>query len=189
MYFPAAQQGGGAFWIVVRSRARTEQVGAMFRRQVAAVDRELPVTTIRTLDQLIESSVAQPKFSTVMLTVFAGMALILAAVGLYGVISYGVSQRTREIGVRMALGAQRTTVVRLVITQALAVTAVGIGIGAALALAGGRVMGGLLFGVKPADPLVFGLVIIGLAAVAMLAAAVPAIRAARIDPCHAIRES
>jgi putative ABC transport system permease protein len=191
MYFPAAQYAEGLdrFWVVVRSRAPPDRLGVMFRRDIAALDRELPVTVIRTIDQVIESSVAQPKFSTVMLTVFAAIALILAAVGLYGVISYGVSQRTREIGVRMALGARRTTVVMMVITQALMVTAVGIAVGAAVALAGGRIMGGLLFGVKPADPLVFLLVILGLGTVAMIAAAVPAVRASRIDPCDAMRGS
>jgi predicted permease len=188
MYFPAAQTGSSALWVVVRSQVPPDRLGPMFRRQLALLDRELPVAELRTIDQLIDSSVAQPKFSTVMLTVFAGLALILAAVGLYGVISYGVSQRTREIGVRMALGAGRSRVVAMVIAQALGVTAVGIAVGAVVALAGGRIIGGLLFGVKPADPLVFLLVIVGLGTVAILAAAVPAVRASRIDPCDAIRE-
>jgi predicted permease len=189
MYFPLGQKGERGMWVVVRSQAPPERLGPMFRRQTAAVDRERPVAAVRTIDQLVESSVAQPKFSTVMLTVFAALALILAAVGLYGVISYGISQRTREIGVRMALGASRSTVVKMVVGDALVMTAAGIAIGGGIALAAGRIMGGLLFGVKPADPMVFLLVILGLGAVGMMAAAVPAVRASRIDPSDAIRES
>lgn len=123
-----------------------------------------------------------------MLSIFAAVALVLAAVGLYGVISYSVTQRSREIGVRIALGAQRRDVIAIVVGQAMALTAAGIVIGALGALAGGQLMAKLLYDVKSTDPMVFGGVVILLGTVALVAAALPALRATRIDPTAAMRE-
>src|SRR6185503_18413448 len=113
------------------------------------------------------SSIAQPRFSMLMLGIFAAVALLLAAIGIYGVISYSVAQRTHEIGVRMALGARQVDVVRMVAKQVLVMAGIGIAIGGALALAAGGVLTKLLFGVRPSDPLTFGAVALGLAAVAL----------------------
>jgi predicted permease len=186
-YFPFAQSANPSAWIVVRSTAPVDRVGSLLRREVTAVDRDVPVAAIQTLEQLIEMSVAQPRFSMTMLTLFALLALILAAVGLYGVISYSVAQRVREIGVRIALGARRRRVVGMVVGQAMAMTAVGVVIGGIGALATGGVLANLLFGVRPKDPMVLAGVVVLLGGVALIAAAVPALRAARIDPSVAIR--
>jgi putative ABC transport system permease protein len=132
--------------------------------------------------------VAQPRFSMLMLTIFAALALVLAAVGLYGVISYSVTQRSREIGVRIALGARRGNVIGSVVGRAMGLTGLGIGLGTLGSLAAGRLLSGLLYGVTATDPLVFGGVVLLLAAVALVAAGIPALRASRIDPVMTMRE-
>jgi putative ABC transport system permease protein len=131
--------------------------------------------------------VAQERLTMVLLSVFAGAALLLAAVGIYGVIAYSVTQRTQEIGIRMALGAQRGDVLRMVVGQAALLSAAGIACGAGAALGLTRLMVGLLYEVRPADPLTFGAVAVVLAAVALLASYVPARRATRVDPVIALR--
>jgi putative ABC transport system permease protein len=131
--------------------------------------------------------VAEPRFSMLLLTIFAGVAILLASVGIYGVISYNVTQRSSEIGVRMALGAQRGDVLRLVVGQAMAMAAAGVAIGMLLSLWGSRMLSSMLFGVGPRDPLVLASVAVFLFLVALAAALAPAMRAARIDPTIAIR--
>jgi putative ABC transport system permease protein len=161
-------------------------IGAI-RNDVRALDRELPIDKVKTLDQFLAESVAQPRFNTLLLTLFACVALILTAVGLYGVMAYSVTQRTREIGVRVALGAQTGDVLRLVVGQGMKLTLLGAALGLVLALALTRVMKSLLFGVSPTDPLTFALITTALILVALTACFIPARRATRIDPMTALR--
>ena len=161
----------------------TNAVVSIIREQ----DPELAVADIRTMDEVVSHSVAQQQLTMTMLTVFAVAALLLAAVGIYGVISYSVTQRTQEIGIRMALGAQRTEVLRMIVGQALLLAVIGIAAGGAAALLLTRLMTGLLFDVKPGDPLTFLTVASLLAAVATVASYVPGRRATRVDPVVALR--
>jgi putative ABC transport system permease protein len=188
IYYPFAQSVFNQAWLIVRSETPVESLTGMLRSELAAMDRGLPLSSVTTLDQQIEQSVAQPKFSMLMLSVFAALALVLAAVGLYGVISYSVTQRAREIGVRIALGARRGNVIGSVVGRAMALTGLGIGLGTLGSLAAGKVLSGLLYGVKATDPLVFGGVVALLSVVALVAAGIPALRASRIDPVTAMRE-
>ena len=144
-------------------------------------------TDVKTMADALAESVAQPRFYAILLGSFAAIALIIAALGIYGVISYAVNQRTRELGIRIALGAQRKRVVRLVIGQGLALTLVGIVIGLAGAYMLTRLIASLLFGVAPADPLTFTVVALVFVAVACLASYLPARRAAAVDPIIAMR--
>jgi putative ABC transport system permease protein len=160
---------------------------AAVRREVSAVDREQPVFNIRSLEQVMADSVSRQRFQTLLLGAFAATALLLAAIGVYGVVSYSVSQRTGEIGIRMALGARPRDVLRLVIGQGLTLTVLGLVLGLAGALGLTRLMAGLLFGVSAKDPLTFCVTALLLTAVALLAALVPARRATKVDPLAAIR--
>jgi predicted permease len=157
------------------------------RREVHALDPALPVEGFRTVDEVVAASVAQPRFYTVLLAIFAAVALALAAIGIFGVVSYGVAQRTREIGVRMALGADPRRVRASVVGGALALAAAGMALGLAGALAGTRLLGSLLFGVGAADPLTYAAVGAILLATAALAGYLPARRATRVDPVSALR--
>jgi putative ABC transport system permease protein len=147
----------------------------------------LAVADIRTMEQVIGDSVAQRRLTMLMLAIFAGAALVLAAVGIYGVIAYSVTERTQEIGIRMALGARQVDVLRMVVGNAMLLTAIGIGIGAAAAVMLTRLMGDLLFEVRPSDPLTFIAVVAVLAAVALTASFFPGRRASRVDPLIALR--
>ena len=157
------------------------------REIVRGLDPDLPIGWMRTQDDIVAISVARPRFTMTLLGVFAGVALVLAAVGVYGVMSHGVAQRTGEVGVRVALGAGSRDVVRLVVRQGMALALVGVAIGLATALAATRVLTGFLFEVSPTDPWTFGGVSLVVAAVALLACYVPARRASRVDPIVALR--
>jgi len=186
-YRPIGQADVSAMWVMVRSAAPTDQVTAALRRELAAIDPNLPLANVQTLRSIVDGFVAQPRFSMLMLAIFAGVALLLAAVGIYGVISYNVAQRWTEIGVRIALGATRGDILRLVVGHAMSITAVGLGLGVGIALASGRVIARLLYDVDPSDPVVLAAVTAFLAAVALIASALPALRATRIAPTVAIR--
>jgi putative ABC transport system permease protein len=142
---------------------------------------------MRSLDDIVESSVAQPRFSSLLLGIFAGLALVLAAVGLYGVMAYSVTQRTNEIGIRMALGAEQNDVVKMVIVQGMRLAIAGLAIGLVGSLGFGRLLASMLYGVSPTDLLTFALMSVALMGVAMLANYIPARRAAKVDPMVALR--
>ena len=176
------------FNVVVRSTSDPSTVMAAIRAQVREADRDLPLTELRQLKELVSESVSRPRFYTTILGVFASIALLLAAVGIYGVISYAVSLRTRELGIRLALGATGRQVSRLVLQQGVALALAGVVVGGAGSYWLTRLIGKLLFGVSAKDPLTFAGVAALLTAIAAVASFVPARRAARVDPLLAMRE-
>ncbi|HXO43565.1 MAG TPA: FtsX-like permease family protein, partial [Thermoanaerobaculia bacterium] len=186
-YEPLSQNAGRKLFLVVRSAAAAASLAPLLRREVQAVDRDVVVTAVATMEQALSDAVGPPRFRTVLLAAFAAAAVLLAAIGIYGVIAWSVAQRTHEIGVRMALGARRADVLRLVVGQGAHLAAAGIGLGLAGAFALTRVLATLLFGVSATDPLTFVLVPILLAAVALTASLIPAQRAASIDPHVALK--
>jgi putative ABC transport system permease protein len=151
------------------------------------MDKDVPVTDVQTMPDIMETSLAQPRFRTLLLGVFAAMALVLAATGIFGVISYSVSCRTNEIGVRVALGASSAAILGMVLRETLLVALAGLALGLPSALAASRVVGHMLFGVSANDPATLAAVALTLAAVAALAGYVPARRAMRVDPMVALR--
>jgi ABC-type antimicrobial peptide transport system permease subunit len=173
--------------MVVRSATPATSLSGAIKSAIAAVDPDLPVARLETLEAHVSSSVAERRFYMVVLTIFAGVALALAAIGIFGVLSYLVSQRTREIGIRVALGAGRQSVIGMVVGQALALVGVGIAIGSVAALELGTYIRAMLFQLQPNDAWTFGLVAAGLATVGLLASWLPARRAVGIDPIVAIR--
>jgi putative ABC transport system permease protein len=187
IYLPHAQYGIVDLTLVVRTKSNPISLAPEVRRQAMQLDPELAVSNIASMDQVLSDSVASRRFSTVLLGILAALGLILASVGVYGVISYGVSQRTREIGIRMALGAAQRDVLSMVVTQGMSLLLIGAVAGTLLALLLTPVMSGLLFGVSAVDPIAF----IGsetfLAVVALAASYIPARRAARVDPMVALR--
>ncbi len=174
-------------WLI---RTKTDPLSAIspIRHEFEAMDGQLTPSKILTLEAVIKDSTARENFNMLMLTVFAAVALLLAAVGIYGLMSYAVEQRTQEIGIRMALGAGRGEMMKMILGQGMQLVGVGVVIGLAAAFGLTRLLAGLLFGVKAGDPLTFGAVAIILTAVALLAAFVPAQRATRIDPILALRQ-
>jgi ABC-type antimicrobial peptide transport system permease subunit len=164
-------------------------VAPLIRTAVKQVDAQVPIGIVRQMDDVIGDSVAPRRLNFLLVSAFAAVAVILTAAGLYGVMSYLVTQRTREIGVRMALGASRASVLGLMLRQAGTMMILGIGIGVAGALALTRSLASLLFGVTASDPAIYAGVSLLLAVVALLAIAVPSSRATRIDPLAALRDS
>jgi len=160
---------------------------AEVRQAIWSVNPSIPLSQVRTLDELLSRSMARTSFSLIMLGIAAAVALILGTIGIYGVISYIVSQRTRELGVRLALGANAGDVRRMVLRHGLILCTAGVSLGLVAAFGLTRLMGALLYGVDPVDPVTFGLVSVSLTVVALLASYVPAARAAAIDPADAIR--
>ena len=173
--------------LVVRATADPSRLASALRRAAYDLDRNALITSIRTMDDIVGDSVAQPRFRAVLLGVFAGLALLLAALGIYGVVSYSTAQRTQEIGIRMALGAQPRNVLRMVLAQALRLAATGVLIGLAGSLAVSRTLSTLLYGVSTTEPAAFASVSLLLVGVAAAASLVPARRAARVDPMVALR--
>jgi putative ABC transport system permease protein len=173
--------------VIVRSQVEPSALTGMVRRAIASVDPELPLAKVETLAEVVNDSLAQPRFSLLLMAAFGGLALLLAGVGLYGVISYSVAQRTQEIGIRMALGASRRNVFAVVVGQGGRMAALGIGLGLGAALAATRTMASYLYGVEPTDGLTLALVCLLLASVAMLACYLPARRATKVDPMVALR--
>jgi predicted permease len=173
--------------LVVRAEGRAGAVVSAIRGQINRLDPALPMYNVQTMDQLIDTTVGPEQFNTLLMGIFAILALALAAIGIYGVVSYSVRERTHEIGIRLALGAQKSDVVSLVVGQGMTLTLVGVGIGIAGALGLTRFLSSLLYGVKPTDPLTFTAVSLLLICVALVACYMPAGRAARVDPMVALR--
>lgn len=173
--------------LAVQTSTMPEALTSAIREQVRSLDPDQPVTSIRTMDQLLSRTLSEAKFTLVLFGLFAGLALVLAAIGIYGVMATTVTQRTHEIGLRMALGAQKRDVLRLVIGQGMMLVLIGVAAGLAAAVALTRLMSGLLFGVSATDPVTLVLFTTLLAAVALLACYLPARRAAKVDPMVALR--
>jgi putative ABC transport system permease protein len=186
-YEPYTQMAWSDMTLFVRSDSDPSQMAGMLRSQVTSVDKDQPVADISTGDQLMAQAVAQPQLRTTLLSLFAGLALILASLGIYGVMSNTVAQRTHEIGVRMALGAGQSSVLRLVLSNGMRLTLLGIALGTAGAFALTRLMKSFLFHVTPTDPSTFVEVALFLFLVALLASYIPARRATRVDPVVALR--
>ena len=189
VYQPHEQRPAQQMTLVVRASQAGGEGGltAAVRNQVWAVDKDQPVYHIKPMGQYVADSIAERRFNMLLVAIFAGVALVLASVGIYGVMSYTVSQRTREIGLRMALGAQGRDILKLVVGQGIILTLVGVAAGVAVAFAVTRAMSSLLYGVSAADPLIFSGVALLLTFVALLACYLPARRAARVDPMEALR--
>jgi putative ABC transport system permease protein len=187
MYVPFAQAPLYGGEVVVKSSMSASSVADGIREAVHSIDKDLPVTDVESFPAALGASIAQERFRTLLLSSFSGIALVLAAVGIFGVISYSASQRTHEIGIRMALGAQQRSVLRLILGQGAKLALVGLSAGTVAALLLTRLMASLLYGISATDPLTFGAVAIVLLGVAMTACYIPARRAMRVDPMVALR--
>ena len=187
IYISQSQRANYAMSVMLRTSRPESDVAAIVRAALRSVDPALPMIDLRPMSDVVVSGVQQRRVTAIILAAFALNALLLAGVGLYGVISYSVAQRTQELGIRAALGAQRRHLVRLVLSQSVAFTAAGVVLGAAGSLAAGRLVANQLFAVRQSDPLVFVAVALILAAVAVAASAIPTLRATRADPLEALR--
>jgi putative ABC transport system permease protein len=189
LYYAIPQRGSWPLMdIVVRIDGSPEALLPSIRRRIHEMDAGLALANVNTMDQWLTNSAAQPRLNTVLLTAFAGVALLIAAIGIYGVLAYSVNQRTREIGLRMALGATPRSVLQLIVSQGMKVVLIGVGTGLAGGLALGRAVSSLMFGVQVHDPATFSVVAVVLTSVALAACIIPARRAARVDPMVALRE-
>jgi putative ABC transport system permease protein len=177
----------GVLSFAIRTRGEPDTAMSAVRQIVRAVDPNAGIDALIPVEQLVSSSVARPRFYAVLLTIFAGVAGCLAAIGIYGVLAYSVVQRTQEIGIRMALGAQRLQVLALVLRRGFMLTAIGIVLGVASATAGAQLLDGMLFGITPLDAQTFVAVSIVFSVVALLACYVPARRATKVNPIVALR--
>jgi putative ABC transport system permease protein len=190
LYVPYAQSHHKHFEMTLAIRAGVAALPTLrsaIQRELKQLDAIVPVANYRTLPELLSETTVRPRFITLLLGLFAAAALMLTVIGLYGVVAYGVNQRTREIGIRMALGAQRQNILALVTGQGMRPAFVGVGVGMAGAFALTRLLAGQLYEIKPTDPATFGIVALGLVFVSLAACYIPARRAAKIDPMAALR--
>ncbi len=187
LYTPHLQSGAGSLSVAARTTADPLGMAAAVTREARALDPNLPLYDVKTMEQWLSESLARRRFAMLMLGLFAVVAMLLAGVGIYGVMSYTVEQRVREIGIRVALGAQTRDVLRLVVRQGMSLTGIGVALGLTAAIAATRVMASLLFGVRATDPLTFVLIALLLAIVALAACWIPAWRATKVDPMVALR--
>jgi predicted permease len=186
-YLPLTQNYSPAAIMLVRTSSRPEAMISSVRSQVQQLDSNLALTNVQTIGELLSQGLWAPRMGAALLAVFGGIALILAVIGVYGVLSYSVNQQTREIGIRMAMGAQPGRVLQLVVGQGMRLAGAGLILGLIVAFAAMRVLGSLLFGVSSHDPLTFGAVSLVLALAAALACYIPARRATKVDPIIALR--
>ena len=187
-YVPYEQTSVDHMTVVARAASgNAADLAGYLRGVIRSMDREQPVYNVRTMTQLLDESLARRRFNTTLLACFSALALLLAAVGIYGVMSYTVAQRTREIGVRVALGAQGRDVLRLVLRQGLGPALAGVGAGLLASYLLTRLMSSMLYGVSATDPFVFGAGVVLLLFIALLSCLVPARRATKVDPMVALR--
>jgi putative ABC transport system permease protein len=186
-YLPATQSPLTDMTLLVRTTTEPKSIVAAVRQAVWSIDPNQPIADVKTLDQIVSDSIAQPRLNMLLMTLFGGLALLLSAVGIYGLLSYAVTQRTQELGIRMALGANVADVLKLVLKQGMLLALMGEAIGLAAAFALTRLMRGLLFGVTPTDTTIFAGVVVVLTLTALVACWVPARRAAKVDPLVALR--
>jgi putative ABC transport system permease protein len=187
-YQPFAQEPARRVWLTLRTAtASLTGLDAAIRRIVHEQDAEIFVGNLQPMEFLLGRNLAQPRFNMILLGVFAAVAMVLAAIGIYGVIAYSVAQRTREIGIRMALGAQRTDMLRMVLRQSLSVVLIGLALGLVAAFAATRLLASLLYGVGANDLFTYVSVVLLLGATALLASYIPARRAMKVDPMVALR--
>ena len=173
--------------LTVRTDSDPAAMAASIRNAVRAIDPIQPVARVATMEEILAGAIAQPRFNTLLLTLFAGIALLLAAIGIYGVMALSVARRAHEIGIRMAIGARRSDVLRMIVGQGMRLALIGLAIGVAASFAISRALASLLFGVTPADPVTFLAVGLLFLFVALAASYVPARRATRIDPMATLR--
>jgi predicted permease len=196
LYYPVAQIGtpmtgewhSFTMSLAVRTTSRPNSLVSAVTNAIHELDREIPLVDVATMEDLITNSISQRRFNMLLFAAFAGLAVVLAAVGIYSVLAYAVRRRGREIGIRMALGAQIADVVRMVVMEGMMPTLIGVSIGVAGALALGRVLATLIYGIQASDPLTFVAVAALLLIVAALACSIPAYRAARVEPIQALRD-
>jgi ABC-type antimicrobial peptide transport system permease subunit len=186
LYLPQTQFNARSLYIAVRSSGSPEAIAPAVRRELQEIDRDLPMYRARSMEERLDAAVARPRFAMTLLTMFAGFALALAAIGTYGVMTFLVSQGTRDIGIRVALGATQRSILGMVLRQGTALAAAGLAVGLAGAWVLTRFMQSLLFGVSGTDHITFVAVALLLALVAIVAILIPAARAARIDPIVAL---
>jgi ABC-type antimicrobial peptide transport system permease subunit len=196
MYVPQSQMPNGLTELaggivplawVVRTAGDPLTLRNVVEREMRTVDASIPVGHMRTVDEVVSRSLARENFNTLLLTLFAAIAVLLAAIGIYGLISYGVEQRMQEIGIRVALGAARGDVLRMIVMQGAKLAATGVAVGLAAAFGLTRFLASLLYGVKAADPRTLAAVAVAIGLVALAASYIPALRAAAVDPNQALR--
>jgi putative ABC transport system permease protein len=187
LYFSSLQDSFAVMSIVVRSSVEPESLAGPLRQAVAEIDRSVPVSNVQTMEHVVSTSVTQPRFNLFLLGLFGVLALLLSAAGIYGVTAYTVTQRTHELGIRLALGAQVGDVLRMIVSQGMVVIMIGVGLGLAAAFALLRLLKSLLFEVSATDPLTLGLITLVLTLVALIACYIPARRATKVDPLEALR--
>ena len=188
MYLPASQLPVNLVWIVARtSISNPAAITTAVRNELASLDRDVPLTHVRVFDEYMSRTLAKPRFNALLLSIFAGTALLLTAIGIYGVMAYSVSQRTNEIGIRMALGAAQSNIFRLIVGQAMALVGISLALGLIGAFGATRLLNSLLYGVGAWDPITFVAIVLLVSVVAFLAAWLPARRASRVDPVVALR--
>jgi putative ABC transport system permease protein len=188
-YWPHPELAYSAMTLTVRTAGDPAAMAPLVEGAIYALDKDQPVADVKTMDQWIAKSLAQARFSSTLLTVFAALALLLAAIGIYGVMSYAVSQRTSEIGIRLALGAERRDILTMIVSNGIRLAAIGLTIGVLLAAALSHTLTSLLFETAATDPLTFASVVLVLGTVAVLASYLPARRASKIAPVEALRYS
>jgi putative ABC transport system permease protein len=184
---PFEQSPVSGVTLIVRAESSPAGLSAGLREAVKSLDPDVPLYAVRTLDEIVSDRTAQRRLAVMLITVFAAVALLLAAIGIYGVMSYAVAQRTQEIGIRMALGAERHDILRMVLRHGSLMAVTGIGLGIVVALGLARLITSLLFQVSATDPPTFSVVPLVLIAVALVACYIPARRATRVDPLVALR--